>query len=343
MITKYKNSIITSVILALALITTSCDLGDQEDLTGLATINATSPDITIDGNFDDANGVEADKTINFTLNLSEPQIADIHVPVFAAGGTAVEGEDYVINDHTVIIPAYSTSASGSISIIADTEPEDQETFSITIGDHTVANTVFTPKTYNFVLDNYVAESIEITFDFDVDLIYAGDAYSSCTYGVDLDMFVSNADGFDINDPWATWNGTDYAATGDCPEVLVMDKADWGDGEYIIWHELWDNVNAGLWEDQPVPVTSTFVRAGSFTSTIVQDDSQAMNSNDLGEAQGGTSTHGYIAKVTIAGDTYTISAENGDVIGSGKMTDSKMRTARPVELNKTSSTGLQLNN
>jgi len=344
MITKYKNSIITSVILALALITTSCDLGDQEDLTGLATSKATSPDITIDGNWEDANGVEKDQTIDFTLNLSEPQIADIHVPVFASGGTATEGEDYVINTHTVVIPAYSTSGSGSISIIADTEPEDQETFSITIGDNTVANTVFTPKTYDFVLDNYVSESIEITFDFDVDLTFAGDQYSSCTYGVDLDVFVSDAAGFNINDPWATFNGTNYAATGDCPEVLVMDKADWGDGEYILWHELWDNVNAGLWDDQSVPITSTFVRAGSFTSTLVQDASQAMMSNDLGEAQGGTATHGYIAKVTIAGDTYTISNEAGDVIGSGKMVDSKMMTARPdLQLNKSASNGLRLNN
>ena len=344
MITKYKNSIITSVIIALAIITTSCSLGDQEDLTGVATIKATSPDIIIDGNWEEGSGIEADKTINFTLKLSEPQIADIHVPVFASGGTATEGEDYLINTPTVIIPAYSTSASGSISIIADADPEDQETFSITVGDHTVANTVFTPKTYDFVLDNYVSESIEITFDFNVDLIYDGDAYSSCDYGVDLDVYVSDAAGFDINDPWATFNSTGYAATGDCPEVLVMDKADWGDGEYILWHELWANTNAGLWEDKLVPITSTFVRAGSFTSTIVQDNSQAMNSNDLGEDVGGTITHGYIAKVTIAGDIYTITAENGDEIGSGKMINGKMRTERPeLQLNKSASTALRLNN
>ena len=343
MITKYKNSIITSVIIALAIVTTSCNLGDQEDFTDASTLKTTSPDILIDGNWEEGSGIEQDKTINFTLILTEPQIVDIHVPVFASGGTATEGEDYLINTPTVIIPAYSLSASGSISIIADAEPEDQETFSITVGDNTVANTLFQPKTYDFVLDNYVSESIEITFDFAVDLIYNGDAYNSCDYGVDLDVFVSDAAGFDINDPWATFNGTGYAATGDCPEVLVMDKADWGDGEYILWHELWDNVNAGLWEDQPVPITSTFVRAGSFTSTIVQDNSQAINSNDLGEAQGGTNTHGYIAKVTIAGDTYTITAENGDEIGSGKMTDSK-RTPRPdLQLDKSSSTAILLNN
>ena len=334
MITKYKNSFFTSVILALALITTSCNLGEQEDFDGLSTISASSPDITISADdFDNIDGVEADGTYFYTLTLSEAQIADIKIQVFQSGGTATEGSDFTLGEHELIIPAFATSATGSITIIADTDPEDQETLSITIGDHTTANTSFQPTTYNFVLDNLVGETLDMNFDFDVDLIYAGDAYSSCTYGVDLDVFVSDAAGFDINDPWATWNGTDYAATGDCPEVLSMDKAVWGDGEYILWHELWDNVNAGLWEDQPVPITTTFVRSGLYKQTIVQDGAQAMNSNDLGEAQGGTNTHGYIAKVTIAGDVYTVTAENGDEIVSGKLVDGKMKTPRPTSIIK----------
>jgi hypothetical protein len=336
MITKYKNSIITSVIIALAIVTTSCNLGDQEDFTDASTLKATSPDIIIDGNWEEGSGIEQDKTINFTLKLTEPQIVDIHVPVFSSGGTATEGEDYLINTPTVIIPAYSLSASGSISIIADAEPEDQETFSITVGDNTVANTLFQPKTYDFVLDNYVSESIEITFDWGTELIYADDdPYSSCDF-IDLDIFVSDAAGFDIDDPWATFNGTGYAATGDCPEVLVMDKADWGDGEYIIWHELYANQYYFLWDEKTVPIKTTVVRAGSFSSTFIQDDSQTILSTDPGGEEGGTKIHGYIAKVTIAGDTYTITAENGDEIGSGKMTNSK-KTPRPyLQLDKSSS-------
>ena len=183
-------------------------------------------------------------------------------------------------------------------------------------------------------DNHklVSDALDMVSDFDVDLIYDGDAYSSCSFGVDLDVFVSNAAGFDINDPWATFNGTNYAATGDCPEEFGMDMAAWGDGEYIIWHELWDNVNAGLWEDKPVNITTTFVRAGVFTKTIVQDDTQAMNSNDLGEAQGGTNTHGFIAKVVIADGKFTISDYNGDEVISGKLPSNKVKSTRPAYLN-----------
>ena len=341
MITKYKNTLFTSVILALALITTSCNLGEQEDYTGLATISASSPDITITADdFDNINGIEADATYFYTLTLSEAQIADIKIQVFQSGGTATEGSDFTLGEHELIIPAYATSATGSITIIADTEPEDQETLSITIGDQSSANTTFQPTTYDFVLDNYVAEGLDISFDFDVDLIYSGDAYSSCDYGVDLDFFVSDAAGFDINDPWATFACSStceqhdgYAATGDCPEVMTMDKAVWADGEYMLWHELYENVNAGLWEDQLVPVTTTFVRSGSFKQTLVQDATQAMNSNDLGDVQGGIAINGFIAKVTIANGLYTISDINDTELVTGKLVDGKMRTPRQVTVNK----------
>ena len=332
MITKYKKIIFSGVIMALALLTTSCELGEQEDYTGFATLKATSPDINITGDFDPVNGIEKDATYNFTLTLTEPQISDIKVNVYQSGGTATEGEDFVINTPHIIIPANSTTVTGSFSTIRDTDYEDTETLALTVGDDKLANTVYTPQTFNFTIENYESEDLEISFNWCVDLIFDGDTYSSGDY-VDLDFFVSPAADFDINDPWATFTGDWQGGTGDCPEKITMTPADFPDGEYIIWHEIWSNQYHFLWDEKSIPVTTTFVRAGVFTETIVQDDSQAMLSTDLGGKEGGTEINSIFAKVTIANGKYTVSYFEGDEIVSGKIVDGKMRTPRPAYLNK----------
>lgn len=345
MTTKYKNILFSGLLASVMVFTTSCNLGEQEDTTGQATISASMPQVTITPNdFDNINGVEEDATYTYTVSLSEPQIADVKIQVFQSGGTATEGEDFTLGEHSLTIPAYETSTTGSITIIADTEPEDSETLQITIGDQTTANAVFTPQVYDFVLDNYVSEVLDITFDFCTDVIFGGDIYLWSDFGGDPDVFVSDAEGFDITDPWATWNGTDYAATGDCPEVLTMDKADWGDGEYVLWHELYSNVNYSFWEPQSIPITATFVQAGLFRKTIVQDDSQAIQSNDIGAADddyAGTNVWGGIARVTIAGDTYTIADFEGNEVVSGKMVDGKMMAPRPEGIDKVEASSIRL--
>ncbi len=341
---KYINIKTIALLALLVIIGVSCDTAQQDiepivstDNYPIATFVVSDPIVSEAGGAMVTVDITFDKPIDRSVSFSGVKVA----------GSATEHEDFEI--HGAIVPAFSTSAQLVIEIFEDTEPEGVETIQIQIDRPSLAskyliNPISDLPLIDITIDNYVSDVLDMVFDFDVDLIYDGDAYSSCSYGVDLDMFVSNAAGFDINDPWATFNGTNYAATGDCPEEFGMDMAAWGDGEYIIWHELWDNVNAGLWEDKPVNITTTFVRAGVFTTTIVQDDTQAMNSNDLGEAQGGTHTHGFIAKVVIADGKFTISDYNGDEVISGKLPNNKIKTVRPAYLNnKPARSGSLLNN
>jgi len=332
---KYINFkfLFLSAILVMAL---SCSTNEQDvepiigfDNYPLATFDVSDTDIPEAGGGFVTVDIAFDKMIDRGVSFDFEQV----------GGTAVEHEDYEIHD--AIVQPYSDTAQLVVEILEDATPEDVETLDLQVIRPSLASKyLIHPDSelplVHITIENYVSDALDMSFNFDVDLIYGGDAYSSCTYGVDLDMFVSNAAGFDINDPWATFNGTNYAATGDCPEDFDMDMEAWGDGEYIIWHELWDNVNAGLWEDQKVPITTTFQRAGVFTETLVQDDSQAMNSNDLGEAQGGTNTHGIIAKVVIADGKFTISDYNGDEVISGKLSSNKVKTPRPAYLNNNKS-------
>ncbi|MCD6544309.1 MAG: hypothetical protein J7K34_07345 [Flavobacteriaceae bacterium] len=336
---KYINFKAIALLALLVVIGVSCDTAQQDiepivstDNYPIATFVVSDPIVSEAGGAMVTVDITFDKPIDRSVSFSGVKVA----------GSATEHEDFEI--HGAIVPAFSTSAQLVIEIFEDTEPEGVETIQIQIDRPSLAskyliNPISDLPLIDIEIKNYVSDVLDMVFDFDVDLIYNGDAYSSCSYGVDLDMFVSNAAGFDINDPWATFNGTNYAATGDCPEEFGMDMAAWGDGEYIIWHELWDNVNAGLWEDKPVNITTTFVRAGVFTKTIVQDDTQAMNSNDLGEAQGGTNTHGFIAKVVIGDGKFTISDYNGDEVISGKLPSNKVKTIRPAYLNnKPANTG-----
>ena len=346
MTTKYKNILFSGLLASVILVTTSCNLSEQEPYTGASTLSASSPTVTINADdFINIPGVEKDQTYTYTVTLSEPQIADVKIQVWQSGGTATEGQDFDLGEHTLVIPAYETSTTGSITTYADTEIEDPETLQITIGDETTANANWTPQVYDFVIDNFVSEVLDITFDFCVDVTSDGDSYAWADYGGDPDVFVADAEGYDPNDPWATFNGTDYAATGDCPEVLTMDKADWGDGSYVLFYEMWANPNSSFWDPQLVPIVATFTQAGLFKKTVVQDESQAIDVTLPGVADAdyeGTDIWGTIAMVTIAGDVYTISDYEGNEVVSGKMVDGKMTSARPAGLDKTVRTVLRLN-
>ena len=321
-----KNTFIKlSLIFSVFALIVSCD--DDNNYAGESTQQATAGNATITLAFDATQSfVEKNEVYTYTVTLSEPQIADVKIPITLVGGTATEHLDFDF-DHEVKISRNTMSAEGTISVYADTDPEDTENFTLQIGNSEgIANASVSPQTVNFTLDNFISDDLDMSFNWERDIDYLGDAYSACV-NIDLDIFVSDAAGFDIADPWATWNGTAYAASGDCPEEFTMVMADWGDGEYIIWHENWANGFAGLDTNTLVPITATLVRAGAFTEVVVQDDSQALNADNGGEADDVPfETHGFIVKVTIAGGLYTITDYAGTVLVDGK--SAKAKTERP---------------
>jgi len=325
MTTKYKNILFAGLMAMVILVTSSCV--EQDPYQGAATVSASSPSVTIQADdFQNIPGVEADGTYTYTITLSEPQIADVKFEVFQSGGTATAHEDYDLGESSIVIPAYETSGSGSITFYADDKPEETETLQITIGDNTTANVNYEAQVYDFVLDNYVADALDITFAWETGLIYDGDEYSACDY-IDLDYFVADAAGFDINDPMANTYAFYEAATGDCPETMTLELEDWDDGEYIIWADLYGSQYYFLWEEKPVPITSTFTRAGVFKKTLVQDNEDAMLSTQPGDAEGGVYS-AVLAKVAIEGGVFVIYDTDGEVVAAGKKSDLKLRTPRP---------------
>ena len=241
--------------------------------------------------------VTTDKAINRDLNFG-----------FVAGGTAVLHEDYELVEATV--KAYETTGTMSIEILSDSAKETAETLELEVisgpslaSKHLVhPNTTY--PTMSLTINNYISEDLEMSFDWDK-IITLGADYHTCDY-LDLDIYVSDAAGFDIIDPGATFNSTNYAATGDCPEVLIWDMSAWGDGDYVIWHENWANGFEGSGVDELSPITATIVKAGEWSTTVIQDDSQAVHLNDGGEDDAvPNDTHGIIFFISVSGGEYTL--------------------------------------
>lgn len=247
--------------------------------------------------------VTTDKAINRDLNFG-----------FVASGTAVHHEDYELVEAT--IPAYEKTGTMSIEILSDVDVETAETLELEVisgpslaSKHLVHPSTVYP-TMSLTINNFEGDDLAMSFDWDKIVTVGGEDTHTCDE-VDLDIFVSDAAGFDINDPWTTFNGTNYSATGDCPEEMTWVMDDWGDGDYVIWHENWSNALAGLGNSEIAPITASVTRTGVFSTTIVQDDSQAVNLNDGGEDDATpNNTHGIIFFISVSNGVYTFYDHEG---------------------------------
>jgi hypothetical protein len=328
---KYINFRI--LLFAVLMMILSCDSNTTEDEPIVGTDDYPLATFVVQGESVDETGggvvtvdITFDKPIDRGVTFSGTQV----------GGDAVENEDYIIN--SVIVEAYSTSAQMTIVIYEDEIPEGDETLSIQVDRPSLANKyLINPDSdlplINITISNYESDVLDLSFDWETGIPYAGDTYGACA-NIDLDIFISEAAGFDITDPWAsTLFGV--AATGDCPEEASMTFEDYPDGTYVAWSELWENGFYGLDTNTDVPITTRATRAGVFSSVIDQDESQWMNSDDAGVVEG-ADTWGIILYIKVEAGIWTVIDYDGETQGSGKTANlGKARTPRPIHLNKTS--------
>jgi len=274
--------------------------------------------------------------IVYNVTLDRP--SDRKIVISATIGGLVSADDYEVID--AVLAPYSTTAELIIQIFSDIEIEDTETITVQVGAYEIANqyllnpsTTF-PQESTFNIINYESPNLDMSFDWEMEIDFEGTAYSTCA-NVDIDIFIADAEGFDINDPFATWNDVMYAATGDCPEVMTFTPDNIPDGSYILFSELWANEFGGLGTNTPMPIRASFVRAGVFDVVYEQDASQAFNSDTPGVADpdyAGEVIDTYIAEVTIANGVFTIKGFDGSQVASGRI-NNKNRTPRPDYLMK----------
>ncbi len=284
---KHINSLL-SLSLVLLMLVAGCK---KDDYTGASTISPTTPtaNLEIDA---PSSMTEANMDIPFTITLSEAQIVDLAFKVTQTGGDAVEGADFDFT-HTVIIPAFSTSGSGAITIYADLEIEETETLQLKIGETETPNVNFVAQTVDIELKNFVNPDLNMAFDWSGSANVDGADMDFCS-NVDIDILVYDADG-----GLAT-----YAATADCPEFLVLSGL--ADGQYDLLADLW--YNGIVPTDGSVvsfPLTVSITQGGLFNDTWKQTNESIITSADPDYYNGGTTKP--FMRVTIADGTYTYEA------------------------------------
>ncbi len=290
---KYINSLL-GMSLLLLLIIAGCK---KDDYTGASTITPKNPTAVLDIADVPTSMVEADVEMLYSITLSEPQIVDVSFNVQQIGGDAIEGTDFTI-DHSVYIPAYKTVGYGTIIIHSDYEFEETETIKLQIGDAVTPNVNFTSQTVDIELKNYVDAGLTVTFDWAGSAV-VNEVESPFCGNVDLDMFLYDADG----------ELSAYAATADCPEVMLT--PDLADGDYDLVVNLWynalhDTINPQLLS---FPITVSYEQKGSLlTGSFKQTNTANMiNSDDLDyyddpDDVGALKTFG---RINVTNDVYSV--------------------------------------
>ena len=327
---KYK--IIGLALLIVSIL--SCDTADQ-DVSPIVEPDDSYPVVTY--TLENTGTITEGDTIVYTISLSTAitKSLSFYATVDEDLSTAEEHVDFDIIQAT--ISPYETEAKLLIITYEtiDTEDNVDETIVFQFGINSLAEKYLVhPSTVHakpsVSLKNYVSDDLVLEFSWDVDIDLGFGVYPTSA-NVDFDIFISDAAGFDISNPWATFNSTIYAATGSHPEIITITPGLLPDGEYVFWFDFWANAFWGYGDTTDIPVSAFVSKAGYFNVIVDQDPSSVVNANMPGYAEDGTETNGTIVKVTIAGTTYTISDYSDVVVGTGKSILD--RTPRPASIIK----------
>lgn len=263
---KKINKMLFLVALSVGVFTTSCS---EDDHTGASMINYSSPTVTLSTAStnvvvdESAIAEDGELLIPVTASISEPVLADIHIPLVQTGGTA-DAHDF--NLGTIIISSGTTSATTNIAIYntCDTGVEGNETLTVSFADN-IANANMTAFSMDISIENdWVNDALEIAVDWSGEYTYTAGVPAEVTIDfcdADLDVLLFDGVG----------NFVGYvAATAACPETGAI--AGLPDGDYILGLDVYDNPFSGLLLNQPMPISVSYSQCGFDTSgSFVNDD------------------------------------------------------------------------
>lgn len=311
-----------------ALTFVSCD---DDDATGdstlevtqgvVATVNLVAP-LAATQTVNEPVEVDDEITYSYTITLNQPQSKDVHISVMQIAGSA-DSEDFEFTAD-VVIPAYATTGTGTITVLSDVAPEGTEDFTLQIGGVNTSNATLAPTTVSFTINNAISPELDLTFNFNKAFSISGTAFTLCAITYDMDFLVldSNFDDFGVYD----------AATAACPEHLVMDPTTFPDGEYHIFYDIWDtgNLNGGantatdginnfLHDPFVIPISVDYFRAGGIEAgTFNQESIYAPRSSSPAGYQNPNGN--YVVTIVVANGVYTLKNSIPEVIASGRTTN-----------------------
>lgn len=337
----YKKISILSLITATTLFV-GCD--NKDDSTGASSLKAVEnvTGVVSIPVYATVQNEASGNAIPFSVTIDKPQIADIRVAISQIAGTAKFDEDYTAPTE-LVIPAYSTTASGVITILDDCTPEAAEGLTIQIGDVTTANVGIPTKTMVFTINNNfspVNTTLDLEFAFNKTVTFNGSQVALCAASYDMDFYITDA----------AFNDTGYydAAASGCPEGISLstDPAApnyLADGTYYVFYDVFDtgNLNGGAntttdgferyyHEPFDIPVTVSYSRCGSLDLGVFNQESQYYASstnaaNVIDTSFGPTST--YVVTIEVNAGVFTLKNSIPTVIASGRTAGKKFDLAK----------------
>lgn len=272
----------------LPLVALSCS---DDDNTGYSNLEPTNPTVTVTIPNPTISLTEKDSTFEFTVTLSEPQIVDVVVYMNVVSGTATLGEDFTIDNAggRVLIPAYRTSAKGSITVKGDiVVDEDVETVKIQFGDGRTANATITPVTVDFNITNVVENDLEMGMAWSATFVdpTSGEAVAP-TDIADMVLLLTDVNG----------NVVDGADGAGFEEYILSEDAP--DGTYYVKAGIFGTLDPGPFDLPIADLSFTFHQIGKINEKTFEFKS-ALDLNKTCEDNVFT-----MVKIVKAGGAYEV--------------------------------------
>lgn len=272
---------------------------NEDDLTGDSTMIPSSPTLSVSLDFDDNTTlIESETEYSFTVNLSEPQVADVVVYLTQIDGSATDGADFSF-PHTMRIPAGSTSLSNVITIHADEEVEATENAVIKIGTGLESNVQKTnSQTVSFNIQNVTSDDLVIGLEWEAAVTVTDNFGNEIgpTDLADLRLLITNVPYTAIIDGADGASFETYSLTGDST-----------DGEYYVVADFYaaEDISSDL------NLTATFNQTGTINALTYNFPAALSTNNSC------SSVHYILAKITKTGSNYEIESvgENSPVTAS----------------------------
>ncbi|MDX9772465.1 MAG: hypothetical protein RBT02_03475 [Bacteroidales bacterium] len=270
-------------------------------------------------------------TVYFQITTDRPIDRSITFTFAQTGGPAT-ADDYTA--FPAVLEPYTKSVDLMIITWQDPDADESEALLGEIGVYGIADRyLLNPETINptavsLTINNHIG-NMTVDFYWDKNITIGEYTYSTTT-NVDFDFLYANAEGFDLNDVWASlpeW----AAASSNYPESFSFENL--ADGSYYFFANLFSNALAGEGANTTIPITSVFNRQGTtlLDYELTQSEEDAMSSEQPGFDDDGSDFNMILFKVTVADGKYTIYDADDLNLGTYKKSGTG-KTPRPF-LNK----------
>jgi len=242
-----------------------------------------------------------------TLSQTNPSATTVNL---TRSGTATSGTDYTGAVSSIVVPANATSASFSITPVADTTVEPDETliFQVASGtDYSIGNP--SSATATIVNDDFPVASISVA-----PASVAEDGSANLIYTVTLSQAPTSAVSIGFSIGGTATSGTDYAAVSS-PLVIAAGQTS---GTITVDPTL----DATVEPDETVVISlnagSGYIvgSPSSATGTILNDDQPALSINDVSQNEGNAGNTAFTFIVSLSqpagsgGVSFDIATANG---------------------------------